>query len=1042
LNKGSFATCDQQRKFEQCIFENPLLLNDSDDGLSFMESDTTGSMEMNSLVFGETNDLILSAMSTDDSSVLVGENNSEGLLSTTSTGDSSVSVGENNSDGLLLSTTSTGDSSVFAGIKPSPRKAVGIKKYFSGDLNSPVETEDEEDVAIEVVHMDPHMDKKQSPASKHVSGISKWFTKKQKQLGLSKNTREQPVAHAHTPIQAREEDGLQVRQAFLSDESRQSVEEKEDESVDQSISDVSSVSASIQQLQGADRILESFPKNQSYPRSTGEHESLPDGVSHEESSSRKELFVRSYWSELFDKYDPFAEKDEETIEPIISPMEHNSDQDWESKMNQIILFNSADSSKSPINLAASSTLSEVLDKYKPIGLPYVDTTSNDQTSKTSHKEFPQLVTVKSKSAVGPFDLAASNIRVANDVTKEEELLASNNLLEDPGLTDNVALIKTRGSNRMSSNGIVDAVDSYEKNSSENYETIDGTEVELASQIPEISASMKSGGVFETTDASDGENFEVIISNSCASSNAKEANIILDTFSANERKSVGLEADGKNAASIEKFEGAKSAMDMERTEFKSTLKSKKRFEKIAISNVNVKQSQREEKDDELGFSVHLMDPTNRGSIDNSSYVEHDADQVDIESNLPVRAEYDEVGLFTFDSSNDGRKSRRGTLSRNRSTFRSNQWRCSRTTVTRDRYICIIVFALCVMTLVIAFSVAFVRPDNKIAVSSLQDGRFPADSPTEAPMSSNIFVEKPTSFVPSFSPSNWPSTGHPSFRPSLFPTSAPTKNLSRNPTLTPTSTPTSQRSSVPSSSPSYRPTILSSQPPSDAPSSSPSYSASQRPTIMSSSTPSSTFSTKPSIVSSSAPSIAFSVSPSITLSLPPSSPPTIASSSAPTISLSDFPTVFASEMPTQVFSEAPTLRETQVPSGSPSTFAWPSASPTSDAKAHIVEVAAMLSLSVPTDPRSPLYRSLDWAAMHAKSRTPTLQRVGLAAFYYATNGENWNEQFDFLSVDDECNWSVPIDRSVKGVLCNTDGTVAILALCKYSANTYSTPNYSRY
>ena len=74
--------------------------------------------------------------------------------------------------------------------------------------------------------------------------------------------------------------------------------------------------------------------------------------------------------------------------------------------------------------------------------------------------------------------------------------------------------------------------------------------------------------------------------------------------------------------------------------------------------------------------------------------------------------------------------------------------------------------------------------------------------------------------------------------------------------------------------------------------------------------------------------------------------------------------------------------------------------------------------------------------------------LALYYYSTNGDGWDETWDFLSPKEECRWSSikvigeddtdhPNDLMFheevewKGVVCNADGALTGMRMCKYSS-----------
>jgi hypothetical protein len=54
--------------------------------------------------------------------------------------------------------------------------------------------------------------------------------------------------------------------------------------------------------------------------------------------------------------------------------------------------------------------------------------------------------------------------------------------------------------------------------------------------------------------------------------------------------------------------------------------------------------------------------------------------------------------------------------------------------------------------------------------------------------------------------------------------------------------------------------------------------------------------------------------------------------------------------------------------------------------------------------------------------------LATLYYSTGGENWADQLNFLSEEDECTWNIPFVETTKGIMCDENGNVAAVSLCK--------------
>jgi hypothetical protein len=325
--------------------------------------------------------------------------------------------------------------------------------------------------------------------------------------------------------------------------------------------------------------------------------------------------------------------------------------------------------------------------------------------------------------------------------------------------------------------------------------------------------------------------------------------------------------------------------------------------------------------------------------------------------------------------------------------------------------------------------------------------PSQTPTESPSG------LPT-YRPSYGPSLRPSL-MPSILPSHSPSSPPSNEASATPSHLPSWTPSVSRSTFPTPSPSSgpnpSPSLLPSVEPSNRPSPAPSYIPSQLPTTISSTAPSPT----PTVSPSSFPSRLHSITPSHTPTEIPSSFPRRNPSLNPSASsLSQAPTevssVGSSQQPTHELSSSPSQTQSVRPSGQPIDEAstvpstrpsmWPTRlpsdrpsqspttgppSPTMPPTNPVGNLAESLSLNIPSSPSHPLNRALQWAVQ--QETESTLQRVGLATLYFATVGEQWEDQLGFLSEDNECTWSAN-DAALKGVVCHPDGTVAILLLCK--------------
>jgi hypothetical protein len=96
------------------------------------------------------------------------------------------------------------------------------------------------------------------------------------------------------------------------------------------------------------------------------------------------------------------------------------------------------------------------------------------------------------------------------------------------------------------------------------------------------------------------------------------------------------------------------------------------------------------------------------------------------------------------------------------------------------------------------------------------------------------------------------------------------------------------------------------------------------------------------------------------------------------------------------------------------------------------------SVFDDPISPQNLAIEWLAGDTvwQIQNSTLhmeRRYGLAVLYYSTQGDTWQETYDFLMDSDECTWNngdEEQDRiNWKGVICNEEDQVAEILLGMY-------------
>jgi hypothetical protein len=100
---------------------------------------------------------------------------------------------------------------------------------------------------------------------------------------------------------------------------------------------------------------------------------------------------------------------------------------------------------------------------------------------------------------------------------------------------------------------------------------------------------------------------------------------------------------------------------------------------------------------------------------------------------------------------------------------------------------------------------------------------------------------------------------------------------------------------------------------------------------------------------------------------------------------------------------------------------------------------ISIQALQDPSSPQYKALDWMAnidstdvQDRLSDGELVERFVLVLFYFATGGENWADQYLFLSPSlTSCLWNKNTDFIIlKGsVGCNDEGSVVLLDLRKF-------------
>jgi hypothetical protein len=96
------------------------------------------------------------------------------------------------------------------------------------------------------------------------------------------------------------------------------------------------------------------------------------------------------------------------------------------------------------------------------------------------------------------------------------------------------------------------------------------------------------------------------------------------------------------------------------------------------------------------------------------------------------------------------------------------------------------------------------------------------------------------------------------------------------------------------------------------------------------------------------------------------------------------------------------------------------------------------SVFDDPVSPQNLAVEWLAENTvwQVENSTLRmetRYGLAVLYYSTQGDKWQETYEFLTDSDECTWNngdEEQNRTMwKGVICNEEDQVIGISLGMY-------------
>jgi hypothetical protein len=127
-----------------------------------------------------------------------------------------------------------------------------------------------------------------------------------------------------------------------------------------------------------------------------------------------------------------------------------------------------------------------------------------------------------------------------------------------------------------------------------------------------------------------------------------------------------------------------------------------------------------------------------------------------------------------------------------------------------------------------------------------------------------------------------------------------------------------------------------------------------------------------------------------------------------------------------------KDSPSPTQSPVPTAAPTACTSMDCLAEILLQNEGADAEALQDDSSPQFQALRWLAnddtavldLDSTSRAILVERFVLAMLYFATRGEGWGDQRNFLSASSVCEWNT----GSTGVLCNRDDLVVRLVLCK--------------
>lgn len=97
---------------------------------------------------------------------------------------------------------------------------------------------------------------------------------------------------------------------------------------------------------------------------------------------------------------------------------------------------------------------------------------------------------------------------------------------------------------------------------------------------------------------------------------------------------------------------------------------------------------------------------------------------------------------------------------------------------------------------------------------------------------------------------------------------------------------------------------------------------------------------------------------------------------------------------------------------------------DIVANVSEAQTLSGMATFDMEGSPQYKALQWITMGDANQVGVdetdriIQRYVLAVLFYSTNGDNWVNQFEFMTQDNECAWSGALQCNSKGLITDID------------------------